>query len=144
MEIYNENLKDLLVTGMGEDEEPLEIREDPVRGVYISGVEELECSSTKEVMNLLVLGNENRSTESTDANSTSSRSHAVLMISVEFQEKGSDSDSEGKIGKFALIDLAGSERASQTNNVGIRLIEGANINKSLLSLGNCINALYQN
>jgi kinesin family protein 18/19 len=46
-------------------------------------------------------------------------------------------------GKLSLIDLAGSERASNTKNRGIRLIEGANINRSLLALGNCINALVE-
>jgi kinesin family protein 18/19 len=49
-----------------------------------------------------------------------------------------------RIGKLSLIDLAGSERASKTNNRGIRMIEGANINKSLLALGNCINMLHEN
>jgi kinesin family protein 18/19 len=48
------------------------------------------------------------------------------------------------VGKLSLIDLAGSERASKTNNRGIRMIEGANINRSLLALGNCINALHDN
>ena len=51
---------------------------------------------------------------------------------------------ELRIGKLSLIDLAGSERASKTNNRGIRMIEGANINRSLLALGNCINALHEN
>lgn len=48
------------------------------------------------------------------------------------------------LGKLSLIDLAGSERASKTGNTGIRMIEGASINKSLLALGNCINMLYEN
>jgi kinesin family protein 18/19 len=46
-----------------------------------------------------------------------------------------------KVGKLSLIDLAGSERAANTQNRGARLVEGANINRSLLALGNCINAL---
>ena len=72
-------------------------------------------------------------------NETSSRSHAVLQIFVENKLK--DKESEVIVGKFILVDLAGSERAANTQNSGIRLIEGASINKSLLSLGNCINAL---
>lgn len=77
----------------------------------------------------------------TGANLTSSRSHAVLQIIVEhFEESGFAK----KVGKLSLIDLAGSERAASTGNKGIRMIEGANINRSLLSLGNCINMLYEN
>jgi kinesin family protein 18/19 len=62
----------------------------------------------------------------------------VLCDSIE------DSDFTRKSGKLSLIDLAGSERASKTSNRGIRLQEGAFINKSLLALGNCINILYEN
>lgn len=71
-------------------------------------------------------------------NVTSSRSHAVLQVAVEQHEGQSQ---EVMLGKLSMIDLAGSERASQTDNRGVRLLEGANINRSLLALGNCINAL---
>ena len=57
------------------------------------------------------------------------------------QAPGSERTSTSRVGKFSLIDLAGSERAANTKNSGIRLVEGANINRSLLSLGNCIEAL---
>ena len=77
-------------------------------------------------------GNDNRIKAYTEANSISSRSHAILKIHCE---------SNGKHGVFCIIDLAGSERASVTKNSGERLQEGANINRSLLALGNCINAL---
>lgn len=95
-------------------------------------------------MELLVQGNYNRTTEATDANLTSSRSHAILFVSIEHKDKDAGTDVEMRYSKLALIDLAGSERASMTNNRGVRLQEGANINKSLLALGNCINLLYQN
>jgi kinesin family protein 18/19 len=65
----------------------------------------------------------------------------VLQITVEHKDRAHGQSAEIKIAKLSLIDLAGSERASNTNNRGIRLVEGANINKSLLALGNCINAL---
>lgn len=82
--------------------------------------------------------------EATEANETSSRSHAVLQIICEHKDKDAGISTELRTGKLSLIDLAGSERASKTNNRGIRMIEGANINKSLLALGNCINALHEN
>ena len=89
-------------------------------------------------------GNKNRTVEETDVNKTSSRSHAILQIKVSFKEKNNENNnSDIKFGKLNLIDLAGSERASTTKNRGLRLIEGANINKSLLTLGNCINALVE-
>merc|ERR1719352_1206346 len=72
-------------------------------------------------------------------NVTSSRSHAVLQVTVERRAVGVDEDL--MMGKLSMIDLAGSERASQSDNRGVRLLEGANINRSLLALGNCINAL---
>lgn len=82
--------------------------------------------------------------EATGANETSSRSHAVLQIICEHKDKDAGIEAELRIGKLSLIDLAGSERASKTNNRGIRMIEGANINRSLLALGNCINMLHEN
>merc|ERR1719359_2206327 len=92
-------------------------------------------------MSLLHQANRHRTTESTGANEVSSRSHAVLQVAIEQRERTADLVSEIQVGKLSMIDLAGSERASQTNNRGIRMIEGANINRSLLALGNCITAL---
>ena len=65
-------------------------------------------------------------------------------ITVEHKDKDAGTEAEIRIGKLSLIDLAGSERASKTGHRGIRMIEGANINRSLLSLGNCINMLHEN
>lgn len=79
----------------------------------------------------------------TNANAESSRSHAILQISIKRTEEHKE-QRVVKQSKFTLIDLAGSERASQTLNRGIRLFEGAQINKSLLALGNCIKALVKN
>lgn len=76
--------------------------------------------------------------EPTEANEVSSRSHAVFLLTIEAK----DQESKGtKTARLNMIDLAGSERAAYTNNTGKRMIEGANINRSLLALGNCINAL---
>lgn len=139
VEVYNENVRDLL--GSGQD---LSIREDPIKGMCVAGVCEVSgLSDVSDIMNLLNRGNRNRTMEPTSANITSSRSHAILQVIVELTEKGQGMVSNVLVGKLSLIDLAGSERASVTNNRGIRLLEGANINKSLLALGNCITALAE-
>lgn len=140
IEIYNETIYDLLLPG----EKPLELREDATKGIHVSGVSEIRAESTNEVLELLYLGNQNRTTEATDANDESSRSHAILLVTVEHKDRDSGTEADIKFGRFSLIDLAGSERASNTNNTGIRMVEGANINRSLLALGNCITLLYQN
>ena len=150
LEIYNENIRDLLVN----NSENLELREDPTKGLIVNGITEKETNSTEDILSLLKKGNKNRTTEETDANETSSRSHAILQILVSYKEKENNIINENltvnnvnnndiKFGKLSLIDLAGSERASMTGSKGMRLIEGGNINKSLLVLGNCINALCE-
>lgn len=144
IEVYNETLRDLL--GKGEN---LELREDPTKGAIIVGVNEIEVNNSGEVYVLLFKGNKNRSTEATNMNETSSRSHAVLQIYIENKINSSmgkikgENSNELVSGKFILVDLAGSERASNSTNTGQRQIEGGNINKSLLALGNCINALAE-
>jgi kinesin family protein 18/19 len=95
----------------------------------------------QEVMDMIVRGNEYRTMSPTEANATSSRSHAVLQINVAQKDRNADINEPHTMATLSIIDLAGSERASATKNRGERLIEGANINKSLLALGSCINAL---
>ena len=92
-------------------------------------------------MNLLFMGNKRRTTEATNANQTSSRSHAILQIVMNSTPRTKNTSIEATQGKLSLIDLAGSERGTVTENRGIRLREGAKINRSLLALANCINAL---
>ena len=92
-------------------------------------------------MDMIVRGNEYRTMSPTEANATSSRSHAVLQINVSQKDRNADINEPHTMATLSVIDLAGSERASATKNRGERLIEGANINKSLLALGSCINAL---
>ena len=143
IEIYNENIRDLLVSNRPSNEY-LELREDPNKGIIVNNVTEIVTNSSQDILNILKIGNKNRTTEETNANETSSRSHAILQIIVSYKDKSDNlkHNTEIKYGKLNLIDLAGSERASMTKNKGLRLIEGANINKSLLTLGNCINALF--
>jgi kinesin family protein 18/19 len=121
--------------------EYLDLREDAQKGVTVAGITELHADSAEQVLQLLQRGNRHRSTEPTAANKVSSRSHAVLQVFVESRDRLASTAHSVRCGKLSLIDLAGSERASATQNSGLRLIEGANINRSLLALANCINAL---
>jgi kinesin family protein 18/19 len=138
LEIYNENIKDLI----SDSTEHLDIWEDPIKGITIAGLTEIQAASPQEVVDMVQMGNMRRTCEPTMANETSSRSHAVLQILIEHADRATGAKAEVVSGKLSLIDLAGSERASNTQNRGMRLIEGANINRSLLALGNCINALF--
>nr|XP_029709616.1 kinesin-like protein KIF19 isoform X2 [Aedes albopictus] len=131
LEIYNELIRDLLNPGG-----PLELREDNKGNQLVTGLSEISTTSRQEVIQLLMKGNKARTVEPTAANQTSSRSHALLSITVLNQTPIGT-----KQGRLFLTDLAGSERARKTKNRGKRLQEGAHINRSLLALGNCINAL---
>jgi hypothetical protein len=145
VEIYNEQIKDLLQPENG----ALDVREAPGRGTYVAGAANVAVTSRDDVEALLEAGNAYRTTESTQLNMVSSRSHAVLQLRCA---------TAGQLnGKLSLIDLAGSERASKTGvmsssssigrggtqNNSKRLNEGANINRSLLALANCISALAE-
>ena len=150
LEIYNENIRDLLKFYKNENNknalentsnEYLDLREDPEKGIIVSNITEISVNNSNDMLKILKRGNRNRTQESTGANETSSRSHAILQVSIEYKEKNTGIDYQIKFSKLSLIDLAGIVRAEATNNKGIRLIEGANINRSLLTLGNCINAL---
>jgi kinesin family protein 18/19 len=132
LEIYNEQVKDLLT----EESKHLMVVEDPTRGTHVPELSEFEVSNLSQVVELIVQGNSRRTMASTGANQLSTRSHAILQVTIE-QVKGPEVLSS----KLSLIDLAGSERASSTENRGQRLVESTNINRSLLALGNCINIL---
>ncbi|QDZ23406.1 kinesin [Chloropicon primus] len=135
VEIYNEALKDLLNPNGGD----LCLRELPGKGVTMNGVKEVSASSAEEVVNLLHKGNKHRKTESTRCNRTSSRSHALLQIKVVRKD-----ENRTLTGKLSLVDLAGSERTiANEKKSSSRSVEGANINKSLLSLSSCIRALVE-
>ena len=139
LEIYNETCKDLLLpTG------PLAVRENPDKGVCVNGLSLHKPQSAEELLEMLHYGNQNRTQHPTDANKQSSRSHAVFQVFVRQSQKATGLNTDVTLAKMSLIDLAGSERATVTTNQGDRLREGANINKSLLALGNCINALAEN
>ncbi|XP_073836416.1 kinesin-like protein at 67A [Musca autumnalis] len=132
LEVYNEQVMNLLTkTG------PLKLREDS-NGVVVSGLVLKPIYSAEELLELLALGNSNRTQHPTDANAESSRSHAVFQVHIRMTDRKTGTK---RMVKLSMIDLAGSERAASTKGIGIRFKEGASINKSLLALGNCINKL---
>ncbi|XP_056382654.1 kinesin-like protein KIF18A isoform X2 [Hyla sarda] len=136
LEVYNEQIRDLLGNSGS-----LAVREDAQKGVVVQGLTLHQPKSAENILQLLDYGNKNRTQHPTDMNATSSRSHAVFQIYLRQQDKSASINQNVKIAKMSLIDLAGSERASATNAKGARLREGTNINRSLLALGNVINAL---
>ncbi|KAK4642605.1 tubulin-dependent ATPase kip3 [Podospora bellae-mahoneyi] len=139
LEIYNETIRDLLVPGGSK--QGLMLREDSNQAVSVPGLTSHRPNNVQEVMDMIVQGNEYRTVSPTAANAVSSRSHAVLQINIAQKDRNADINEPHTMATLSIIDLAGSERASATKNRGERLIEGANINKSLLALGSCINAL---
>ncbi|ERE68379.1 kinesin-like protein KIF18B-like protein [Cricetulus griseus] len=136
LEVYNEQIHDLL-----EPKGPLTIREDPDKGVVVPGLSFHQPASATQLLEMLTRGNCSRTQHPTDANATSSRSHAIFQIFVKQQDRVPGLTQALQVAKMSLIDLAGSERASSTHAKGERLREGANINRSLLALINVLNAL---
>jgi len=140
VEIYNEQVQDLLVKATGRPKKGLEIRESQQLGIYIEGVAKRPVETYKAIESVVEEGTENRSVGSTLMNATSSRAHTVLTI--EFKQVSEVSGATGmKVSMINLVDLAGSEKAGQTGASGDRLKEGCAINKSLSALGNVIEKL---
>lgn len=139
VEVYNEQIRDLLHPKC----QVLDLRDDPLRGPCLAGVQEEPASTAEAVMSLVRAGNARRTEETTAANPVSSRSHAVLQLEVEsyMPPRLEGGPRRRRSAKLSLVDLAGSERAANTGNKGARLREGAMINRSLLALANCITAL---
>lgn len=155
LEIYNEKIHDLLSpppapggVGPGSSQpEEIKLREDSKRGVYASPLREEIVQSPTQLLRVIARGDLARRTRTTQYNTQSSRSHAVVQIVVESRERVSanGSLSENKraaiipggvrVSTLSMIDLAGSERAAQNKE---RRTEGAHINKSLLTLGTVI------
>lgn len=130
LEIYNEHLNDLLSPSTSSED--IKLRDDPTRGVRALGLKEVAVDSPEKLLEYIQAGDALRRTEGTEFNSKSSRSHAVVQISI---ESTSSSQPGVRTSTLYLCDLAGSERAaSQTE----RRKEGAYINKSLLTLGTVI------
>lgn len=141
LEIYNEDIRDLLVPPSKGKLGGLELKEHPETGVYVKDLTSYVVKSVEELEKLMDAGNKHRSVGETLMNATSSRSHSICTITIESQDKGPDGENRFKLGKLHLVDLAGSERQSKTGATGDRLKEATKINLSLSALGNCISAL---
>uniref|UniRef100_A0A8C1EEX7 Kinesin-like protein KIF16B n=1 Tax=Cyprinus carpio carpio TaxID=630221 RepID=A0A8C1EEX7_CYPCA len=139
LEIYNERVRDLLRRKMAETYN-LRVREHPKEGPYVEDLSKHLVQNYNDVEELMEAGNINRTTASTGMNDTSSRSHAIFTINFTQAKFDAEMPSE-TVSKIHLVDLAGSERADATGATGVRLKEGGNINKSLVTLGNVISAL---
>mmetsp|Transcript_64814 Transcript_64814/g.122924 ORF Transcript_64814/g.122924 Transcript_64814/m.122924 type:complete len:868 (-) Transcript_64814:36-2639(-) len=149
LDIYNESVRDLLQDGGG----LCKVLEDERKGVVkVTNLREVAVGSAEEALKQLRVGMQARKVEATAANARSSRSHAVFTMTLElvdasrpgpghpiFQRRGAEQ--RRVFSRICLIDLAGSERATHTQNMGSALKDGAKINQSLLALANCIDAL---
>ncbi|XP_075695389.1 kinesin-like protein KIF2A isoform X2 [Rhinoderma darwinii] len=131
-EIYSGKVFDLL-----NRKTKLRVLEDGKQQVQVVGLQEREVKCVEDVLKLIEIGNSCRTSGQTSANAHSSRSHAVFQIILR---------RKGKLhGKFSLIDLAGNERGADTSSADRQTrLEGAEINKSLLALKECIRALGRN
>ncbi|KAG8145751.1 hypothetical protein E2320_012239 [Naja naja] len=109
LEVYNEIIRDLLNPSTGN----LELREDSKGCTQIAGITEVSTTNAQEIMQLLTKGNKERTQEPTAANKTSSRSHAVLQVSVKQTSRVEGIGEEVCVGRLFMVDLAGSERAAQ-------------------------------
>ena len=162
LEIYNEKINDLLAAPVGNgasvgppQQEEIKLREDSKRGVYATPLKEEIVQSPTQLLRVIARGDQARRTGSTQFNSRSSRSHAVVQIVVESRERAPTNNGGGsprekraaivpggvRVSTLSLIDLAGSERAADDKE---RRAEGAHINKSLLTLGTIISRLSEN
>ena len=132
-EIYSGRLYDLL-----NNRNKVQALEDKNQKVQIYGLTEKEVFNPKDMQNIVDYANAMRTTHNTVTNETSSRSHAICNFTIKTEGRKEDEE----YAKLTLVDLAGSERATETqSNNKSRLAEGAEINKSLLALKECIRAL---
>lgn len=142
MEIYCERVRDLL--NPKNKNSNLKVREHPILGPYVEDLSKLVVNNYMDIDRLIDEGNKARTVAATNMNETSSRSHAVFTLI--FTQKRLDKQTQlvtECVSKISLVDLAGSERANSTGAQGARLKEGANINKSLTTLGKVISALAE-
>lgn len=138
LEIYNEEIRDLLAPGTKITK--LELHEHPEKGVYVDGLSYHKMVNTRDLERIMELGSKNRSVGATLMNAESSRSHSIFTIDLEMMDIV-NGEEKVRAGRLNLVDLAGSERQTKTGATGDRLREATKINLSLSALGNVISAL---
>ena len=137
LEIYKEKIRDLLDNK--KDKNDLKIRQHSTKGIYVQGIKEKLVYNSEDILSSINEGMNQRVISSTALNNVSSRSHAILTITIsQILTDGSE-----MISKLNMIDLAGSENVSKSEVQGINLVEAQSINKSLSALGNVIYALTE-
>ncbi|XP_054007710.1 kinesin-like protein Klp61F isoform X1 [Hylaeus anthracinus] len=143
LELYNEELFDLLSTN--DDGSKIKLYEDTSKkgAVIIHGLEEITIHSKSEVHKFLQMGLERRQTATTLMNASSSRSHTVFSITVHMKENTPEGEEVLKTGKLNLVDLAGSENVGRSGSIDRRAREAGCVNQSLLTLGRVITALVE-
>ena len=144
VELYNDKLVDLfwvMKHGRKEAGPQLDIKKNAKGMVVLKGVTMMEADSEEKLLALFDKGNKSRSVGSTKMNAESSRSHSIFAVLIECYNQTTKKTS---VGKFSLIDLAGSERVGKTGATAERLKEAQSINKSLSALGDVISALSTN
>ena len=143
MELYNEELKDLL--SPENDFRKLKLFEDLNRkgSVVVQGLEEILVKNAEDVIGIMQKGTLKRQIAATKMNETSSRSHGIFSITVHIKESTPDGEELLKVGKLNLVDLAGSENIQRSGAENKRAKEAGMINQSLLTLGRVINALVE-
>ncbi|XP_065092459.1 chromosome-associated kinesin KIF4A [Ochlerotatus camptorhynchus] len=138
MELYQENLYDLLSNKGNREERVVDIRESNNQ-IVIPCLTEVQIRTAEETFEALMTGSQERAVASTAMNAVSSRSHAIFTLNLTNRSKGDQPTVTNS--KFHLVDLAGSERPKKTQATGERFKEGVKINQGLLVLGNVISAL---
>ena len=137
LEIYNENVIDLL----SPSSKQLAVRWNSSRGFYVESSLVVECDNLQDCMAVLQEGLRNRHTASHNLNEHSSRSHGILTLFIDCDYIDSENQVIKRTGKISFVDLAGSEKISDSKASGNTLVETLSINKSLLTLGKCISSL---
>nr|XP_051187767.1 kinesin-like protein KIN-7I isoform X3 [Lolium perenne] len=144
MEIYNEEINDLLVP----EHRKLQIHENYERGIHVAGLREEIVTYPEQVLDFVSFGESHRHIGETNMNVYSSRSHTIFRMVIESREKADETEAGDscdavRVSVLNLVDLAGSERAAKTGAEGVRLKEGSHINKSLMTLGTVIKKLSE-
>ena len=140
LEIYNEQIRDLLVPKIGGKANNLEVREDAKHKPFVEGLSWKKCITCDQIIKHLLIGNERRETAATKMNEVSSRSHSIVMLRIKVTYDPPSASKPDTEALLYIVDLAGSERQDKTGAEGETLIEAKNINKSLLMLGRAIHA----